>query len=453
MFVIRDAWRWVTADWRRSFWWLMRIVAAGGLLVIALVIAFFAFVLVGLSWDLYGLGIRVLLWAILPILLWLAVIILYGQIVSPKTLWRRARFRFSRRLETKLLVSHVLVVSLSLFVFAFLGFLLFLWLTWMSEIKLTTTQQAETVMSLTLFTLILIAVITMCSIVVALLASRYMASRLASQIMELESATVRMSDGHLDARVPVLSEDELGELAQRFNDFAARLEELDTQRKSFVANVSHDLRTPIAIIRGHVDSQLREPDEETASPEVAFHSIEHEVETLGRLVDDLFTLSRLEEAALPMANIPVNLGELIDDTVRGIRPYALKQARVSVNAACEVGLRPVLGDPMRLTQILNNLLHNAIRHTPEGGIVMAAAENVPATSQIRLAVTDTGVGMSSEQVQRVFDRFYQGESRREGGAGLGLSIVKQLVDAQGGTIDVESREGEGTTFTIHLPMA
>lgn len=368
----------------------------------------------------------------------------------------RFRERVRTRIQTKLTVSHVAVVVLSLMVFSTLGFIFYMWLLWESSGRgswFTWRQQLAQIAGITIVVLIVIAFITVCSIVVAMIASRYVARRLTRQISELEEATVAIASGHLDNRVAILSDDELGRLAVRFNVLAARLEELDQQRRSFVASISHDLRTPIAIIRGNVDSQLRDPDDETPAPVDAFRSIEHEVITLGKLVDDLFTLSRLEEAALPMERQPVDLGLLIEGAVRAMRPYALKASRVSVNASVQEDVPPVFGDPTRLTQIVNNLLHNAVRHTPEGGIVIAEVTASPGGSTVRLAVRDTGVGIAPDVLPKIFDRFYQGDSVRSGGAGLGLSIVKQLVEIQGGSVTAESTQGEGTTITVDMQAA
>jgi signal transduction histidine kinase len=327
----------------------------------------------------------------------------------------------------------------------------YIWLLNVSGADLAT--QLRSIIGATIVVLIVIGIITACSIVVASVASRYVSRRLSRQINELENATEDFSSGRLDRRVAVLSEDELGRLAVRFNALAERLDDLDKQRRSFVANISHDLRTPLAIIRGHVDAQLRDPDDETPAPREAFRAIEHEARTLGKLIDDLFTLSRLEEAALPMERRPVDLAALIEDAVRGMRPYALKVSRVSVNALLPENLPYVLGDATRITQIVNNLLHNGVRHTPEGGVVVVEAGEDGDRQRVTVQVRDAGVGIAPEMLPRIFDRFYHGESTRESGAGLGLSIVKQLVEAQGGTVAAESTPGEGTVITFSLEMA
>lgn len=365
--------------------------------------------------------------------------------------WRRIQPRVQTQIRTKLTVSHILVVTLSLLVFSALMSVLYVY--FLMTAGYTFAEQFPSLVATTIIVLIIIGIITACSIVVAMIASRFVSRRLTQQIVELEQATESIAAGHLDRRVEVMTEDELGSLALRFNALAERLEELDRQRRSFVSAISHDLRTPLAIIRGHIDAQLREPDEETPAPGEAFRAIEHEAVTLGKLVDDLFTLSRLEEAALALQSMPVDVKTLIEDAVRGVRPYALKASRVSVNAVVPDHLPPVLGDATRVNQILNNLMHNAIRHTPEGGIVIVEAAPEDDGRHVRITVRDTGVGISAEDLPRIFDRFYQGESVRSGGAGLGLSIVKQLVEAQGGQVTATSAPGEGTEVAVVLPVA
>ena len=365
--------------------------------------------------------------------------------------------RVRTSLRSKLTVSHVLVQTLSLLIYATGGFLLLVMILVSGGYGFDDfVYQSPVFIALTLFVLLNIFLITICGFLSATIVSRYMARRLTRQIDELVRATDEFAQGNMHRRADVMSADEMGGLAERFNLLAARLEDLDAQRRLFVANISHDLRTPIAIIRGHLDAQLRPEPEDGAriAPEESFRAIDHEVATLTSLIDDLFTLSRLEEAALPIELAPVDLVELVEDAVRGIRPYALHQARVSVNALVPLDLPPVLGDETRITQIVNNLMHNAIRHTPAGGLVIVAAEFIPNTGVVELAVRDTGVGIAPEDLPRIFDRFYRGDSTRSpGGTGLGLSIVKQLVEGQRGSVAVESELGEGTSISFRLPVA
>ncbi|HWV34054.1 MAG TPA: ATP-binding protein [Thermomicrobiales bacterium] len=377
---------------------------------------------------------------------------------------RGFRKRLRTSIRTKLTVSHVLVVTMSTFIYAAGGFAVLMLLYFWSGTSLSEmSRQIPALFAITVFVLINIFLVTMCGIAAASIVSWFMARRLTRQIHELEGATDEFARGHLDRRATVMSQDEMGRLAERFNELAERLQELDHQRRSFVANISHDLRTPIAIIRGHLDAQLREDRiepgdtdglERAIEPIEAFRVIDHETQTLSKLIDDLFILSRLEEAALQIELSPVDLVDLIEGAVRGIRPYALRQARVSVNALVPVDLPPVMGDTTRITQVVNNLIHNAVRHTPAGGVVIVAAESLPNMEVVEVTVRDTGVGIAPDEVPRIFDRFYQGESTRApGGTGLGLSIVKQLVEGQGGSVAVESQLGEGTAISFRLPMA
>lgn len=351
------------------------------------------------------------------------------------------------------MVSHLIAVTASTFIYATGGFVLLLLLLFysgysMADLPYLLPQFA----GVTLFVLLQIGLITLCGVIVARWASGYLSKRITRQITELEEATVEFAAGRLERRARVLSADELGRLAERFNFLAGRLDELDKTRRSFVANVSHDLRTPIAIMRGHIDAQLHGSGADGLDPRASFMVIERETQTLAKLIDDLFTLSRVEEGVLPVARLPVRLQPLAEQTVESLRPYALKTGRVSVNANVPGDVPPVLGDQTRITQILSNLLHNAVRHTPAGGVVMLAARAIRNGAEVEISVEDTGVGIAPNDLPRIFDQFYQGESVREtGGTGLGLSIVKQLVEIQGGTVSATSTLGQGTRISFRLP--
>lgn len=368
---------------------------------------------------------------------------------------RRLRYLVHHRLRWKLIVAHLMVVFLSTFVYATGGFVLFAVMVWLSARSWSAVvHQIPAFIFLTIFVLIQIFLITICGVLVSLFASRKLARRITRPLEAMEDASEAMANGHLNRRVEVQSDDEIGRLARRFNALAERLETLDQQRRDFVANISHDLRTPLAIIQGNLEAQLEDSTELSPETLAAFRAIEHESRTLASLIDDLFTLTRLEEAALPMAAQRVDLVALTEAAVSGIRPYALQQARVSVHSAIPSDLPAIRADPTRVTQIVNNLLHNAVRHTPTGGLVIVNGQALLAAGQVEIAVSDTGVGIAPEDLPRIFDRFYRGESTRNAGStGLGLSIVKQLVEAQGGQVSAASLPGEGTTIRFTLPMA
>lgn len=384
----------------------------------------------------------------------IALMTLFGLLVARWVSRRRLGSRMRTSIRTRLMVSHLVAVTASTFIYAAGGFVLLILLLIgaggyrPAQLPYLLPEFA----GITLFVLAQIGLITLCGVVVARWASGYLSRRITRQITELESATVEFAAGRLDRRVRVMSADELGRLAERFNLLASQLDELDRQRRSFVANVSHDLRTPIAIIRGHIDAQLGGSGDERVDARASFAAIERETENLGKLIDDLFTLSRVEEGVLPVARLPVRMQTLARQVIEGIRPYALATSRVSVHADVPADLRPVLGDEARIGQIMGNLLHNAVRHTPAGGVVMLRARDVPQARMIEISVEDTGVGIAPDDLPHIFDRFYQGESVREsGGTGLGLSIVKQLVEIQGGSVSATSRLGEGTRIAFVLP--
>ena len=275
------------------------------------------------------------------------------------------------------------------------------------------------------------------------------------RLAALEEATEAMARGDLSRRVAVTSRDELGRLAERFNLLAERLQEIERRRRAFVANVSHELRTPLAVIRGHVETQLERlsAQDDSSTLRETLQIIGREAETLDELVDDLFTLTRLEEEALPLTFAPVSLAAVAAEAVEALRPLALAHGRISVSSLISPDLPMVLADRTRLRQVLNNLLHNALRHTPEGGVVVIEA--LVRDGEVEVAVTDTGTGIDPEELPHIFDRYYRTErsGRHLGGSGLGLAIVKQLVEAQGGHVWAESRPGEGTSIRFRLPIA
>ena len=207
-------------------------------------------------------------------------------------------------------------------------------------------------------------------------------------------------------------------------------------------------------VRGHLDAQLDAERGDDLPVQESLAAIDREVDTLASLIDDLFTLSRLEEGVLPVDAAAFDVAALARESAAAIRPYALSAARVSVNAQVAEELPHALGDPTRTTQVINNLLHNAVRHTPEGGVVMVIAELDTSRTWIHVTVRDTGVGIPPDVLERIFDRYYRGDTIGEkGGAGIGLSIVSQLVQMQGGQVWAESNVGEGTAISFSLRVA
>ncbi|MDQ4074637.1 MAG: HAMP domain-containing histidine kinase, partial [Chloroflexota bacterium] len=241
----------------------------------------------------------------------------------------------------------------------------------------------------------------------------------------------------------------------------AKAERAEQVRHDLIVNVSHELRTPLANIRGHIESllwALDEPEEENALPRTlrSYLSIVHrETESLRTLVDELLALAHAESNKLHLTLAPVDAGDVVEEVYQSLAPLARSERRVTVARTVEPDLPAVLADRQRLTQVLLNLVRNAIAYTPEGGIVAITLQRGDA-GHLLLAVADTGIGISEEELDHVFDRFYRTDASRErasDGFGLGLAIAQDLVTAMGGAISVESKVGEGSCFQLRLQVA
>jgi two-component system phosphate regulon sensor histidine kinase PhoR len=241
----------------------------------------------------------------------------------------------------------------------------------------------------------------------------------------------------------------------------AKAERSDQSRRELIVNVSHELRTPIASIRGHVESLLMVTEGgATAVPTPAeqhayLDIVQREAERLGMLVDDLLALARAEADELRLDVMPVHAGEVIEEVYQSLAPLARRERQITVVRDIPPDLPPVLADRQRLVQVLLNLVRNAIAYTPVGGIVSIMLERADAT-HLSITVADTGIGIAPEDLERIFERFYRTDASRArstGGFGLGLAIVRDLVNAMGGTISAESTVGEGSRFRLLLPLA
>jgi signal transduction histidine kinase len=262
------------------------------------------------------------------------------------------------------------------------------------------------------------------------------------------SAIDAVAEGDLSVRVHERYPGDLGQLARRFNHMIAELERNEQQRRNLTADIAHELRTPLHIIQGNLEGMLDGVYE--ATPENINNTLD-ETKLLARLVSDLQTLSLAEAGQLPLHPTRFLLADLTDDLTSSFSSEAASLGiDLQINNADPSA--ELTADYDRLNQVLSNLISNAMRHTPEGGKI--SLETEPATSGVRIAVWDTGSGIPAEDIPFIFDRFWRGDKSRTGRAnsGLGLAIAKQLVLAHGGTIDVESKIGEGTKFIIELPV-
>lgn len=290
------------------------------------------------------------------------------------------------------------------------------------------------------------------------------ARAISQPVTALTSAADAFADQRLDVRVRPEGEDEIAALGRRFNEMAERLqasiareaaararaESLLAANQELVANVSHELRTPVALVRAHLESLATEPEQAEEYIRIALR----EADRLEALVDDLFQLARLEGQAVTLEREPYDVGGAVREATESLIEPARRETGILMRADIARGDLTCVGDRARLVQVVQNLIRNAIRHTPEGGIVLVTAR--PDGGQVIVSVQDTGFGISAEDMPHIFDRFYRGErsrNRSHGGAGLGLAIAKRMIEQMGGTIAAESDVGDGSMFTIVLPKS
>ncbi len=276
-----------------------------------------------------------------------------------------------------------------------------------------------------------------------------LSSSILSPVQALTRAVRRFGAGDRASRAEVRSSDELGELANAFNSMAASLERSESLRRQMVTDVAHELRTPLTNLRCQIEAMQ---DGLLAADPATLRSLHEETLLLGRLTDDLHVLTLAEAGQLPLQHQRIALADVIESAVMAMRARA-SEAGVALECA-PMPVAVVEADPERLAQVLRNLLANALQHTPNCGridVTLALAEPGAVVS-----VRDTGQGIEAAQLPNVFERFWRADgsrARATGGAGLGLAIVRQLVESHGGRVSVESRAGEGACFNVWLPLA
>ena len=274
----------------------------------------------------------------------------------------------------------------------------------------------------------------------------------------MEQVTRRIAGGALSLRVdPPPTQDEIGRLARSFNVMVARLEETFARQKRFIADAAHELRTPLTALGGGLEMLLMGADRgDVEASRRLMRGMYAETERMRRLVEDLLTLTRLDEGRAGLRLERIEVAPLVEDVTEQARQLAHGQ---EISSAVAEGLPPVRADADRVRQVVLNLVENALKFTPVPGkvdIVVHPAKDGPSAG-VAVEVRDTGAGIPADALPHVFDRFYRADPARarkgtqSGGSGLGLAIAKGLVEAQGGTISIASKEGMGTTVTIVLP--
>jgi signal transduction histidine kinase len=271
--------------------------------------------------------------------------------------------------------------------------------------------------------------------------------RMFTPLDELFNASERVANGDYSVRVQEKGPPEIRSLMRSFNSMAERLQVNDQQRRNMLADISHELRTPITVIQGNVEGIL---DGLYPADEARLTSIIEETQILSRLVDDLRTLALAESGALHLKREPTNLGELIRDAISGFEAQAKeKDIRIDLSLA---DAEDANIDPQRIREVLTNLLSNALRYSPSGGQINVRVTEAGSDPErnVTISVEDSGPGIDPAILPHVFDRFYK--SSDSGGMGLGLSIAKYLVEAHNGKIWAESEVGKGTKISFMLPV-
>lgn len=290
------------------------------------------------------------------------------------------------------------------------------------------------------------------SALAALAVSFYIGRRLQRSVTEVASAATAVAEGHYGIRVssPRLGDD-FDALSTAFNQMASRLQAVETTRQQLFSDLAHEIRTPVAVLEAYVEAL--EDGVRTMTPQTAA-MLRDQTRRLVRFSDDVSALAKAEESSVSMAYAVIDVDRLVRRCVAAAQKRYSRRG-VALNTHLPEGLPPLWADEQRLSQVVGNLLENALRHTPSGGSVDIRC--VRDGDRLKIAVTDNGEGIAAEHLPRLFERFYRADAARDrehGGAGIGLAIAKALVEAHGGTISVASAgPGTGAAFTIDLPIA
>jgi signal transduction histidine kinase len=321
----------------------------------------------------------------------------------------------------------------------------------MAHAGMTTALRGETrdIVEQAVFQSLLLATVgaTLAAMAVSLFVSR----RIASPVSRMAEVSQRIAHGDYHSRVDIRERDELGDLAASMNAMAAALEDAEQRRVHLIGDVAHEIRTPLTTLHGYLEGLtdgVVEP-----SPEL-FAQLQDETARLRRLIDDLQELSRVESGQLSLPRRRIAPISLVQAAVDRLAP-AFREKGVELTTALPARLPHIVADEDRAIQALTNLLSNALRYTPSGGAVHVSAADEG--QLVRVSVVDNGIGIAAEHLPRLFDRFYRVDSARSralGGSGVGLTIARSLVEAQGGSIRVESDgPGLGSVFSFTLPIA
>ncbi len=296
----------------------------------------------------------------------------------------------------------------------------------------------------------ILSIAALAAFLAAVAVSTFTARRIVGPVRAMMKASQRIAAGDYHERVLVPGQDELGALARAFNRMAETLEQTEQRRMELIGDVAHELRTPLSNIKGIMEGLI---DGVLNAEPATFLNVQREVARLQRLVHDLEELSRAEAGQIPLAPRPVHLTDLVHTVADRLRPQ-FEDKNVSLHLDVPTSLPQVQADPGRITQVLLNLLGNALQYTPANGQVTVRARREG--QEVAVVVQDSGIGIPAEHLPHIFERFYRvdkSRSRPGGGSGIGLTIAKHLVEAHGGRIWATSPgPGQGSTFSFTLPI-
>ena len=354
-------------------------------------------------------------------------------------------FSGKNQLVWKLLVVNVLVIAVVIsIVWLAIDYLASdYFMTLMKEYRISPTDVHRMFLDATHRSLVWASLVTL---VLAMVLSFLLTRKLLTPLLHMIQITERIASGDYSARVAITSSDEIGQLANSFNAMADSLRRIDQLRKNMMIDVAHELRTPLTNIRGYLEAMsdgLVTPSKET------LESLEEETIRLSKLVEDLLKLAKAEASRDSLHCEEIDLRDLLSQSLELFRPkFAAKEFHVKTELSCL--RRTVLADAEKLAQVFRNLLENAWQYTPRGGDLTISAERLPGA--IKMIFANTSKGIAAEDLPLIFERFYRGEksrSRDHGGAGIGLAIVKELVEAHGGQVKAEGSSGEvSISFTL-----
>jgi two-component system OmpR family sensor kinase/two-component system sensor histidine kinase BaeS len=342
--------------------------------------------------------------------------------------WRRRRVRFARRMA---------------FVFACLVALMAIGAVNVVSWILAAVKGSPYVPSQTPLTALPFMLAVAIAVVIVVGGAVTLMRRVGVPLADVVSAAGRVAAGDYGVRIGEHGPASLRSVARAFNRMAAQLQAQDEQRRHLMADIAHELRTPLTVMQGQLEGLV---DGIYARDDARLNDVLGQARLLGRLVEDLDTLAQAERGTLALKKEPTDLGSLVDDAAAALSAEAAAK-HIAIRVADHDELPAVEVDPVRIREVLTNLLSNALRHSPDGASVTVEIE--PRRDAIAVSVRDTGGGIPPDVLSRIFDRFYKGPASH--GSGLGLTIARNFVEAHGGRIAAESRVGEGTVITFTLP--